>query len=253
MATLTVYPEAGTGSTSCDGQVYRGSAVNETFATIRAGDGTTAETTPAHDALGEFLASTTSNQYNRLRRELFVFDTSALTASASISAATMSINGGVGSSVTGLGDLNIAIVGVPTMAANTSVATSDYQNNASTTTLQSDTTIAFSAWAYAAYNDFAFNATGIGNISKTGVSKFMTRNSADRTNSAPTWSSGAQSTVEANFADTALTTTDPKLVITYTIPSGPANLKTFNGLATASIKTINGLAIASVKSVNGMT
>lgn len=35
--------------------------------------------------------------------------------------------------------------------------------------------------------------------------------------------------------------------------SGPANLKTFNGLAAASIKTINGLAIGSVKSVNGMT
>lgn len=35
-------------------------------------------------------------------------------------------------------------------------------------------------------------------------------------------------------------------------PSGPTNLKTFNGLATASVKTINGLAIGSVKSVNGM-
>lgn len=36
-------------------------------------------------------------------------------------------------------------------------------------------------------------------------------------------------------------------------PTGPSNLKTFNGLATASVKTINGLAIASVKSVNGLT
>lgn len=35
-------------------------------------------------------------------------------------------------------------------------------------------------------------------------------------------------------------------------PLGPANLKTFNGLAAASVKTINGLAIASVKSINGM-
>lgn len=37
------------------------------------------------------------------------------------------------------------------------------------------------------------------------------------------------------------------------VVSGPANLKTFNGLATASIKTINGLAIGSIKSVNGLT
>lgn len=46
-------------------------------------------------------------------------------------------------------------------------------------------------------------------------------------------------------------------VFSATVPfagtaDGPANLKTFNGLAAASIKTINGLAIASVKSVNGM-
>jgi hypothetical protein len=38
----------------------------------------------------------------------------------------------------------------------------------------------------------------------------------------------------------------------YPFASGPANLKTRNGLATASIKTINGLAIASVKTYNGV-
>jgi hypothetical protein len=35
--------------------------------------------------------------------------------------------------------------------------------------------------------------------------------------------------------------------------SGPAKLKTWNGLATAKIKTINGLAIAKVKTINGLT
>lgn len=34
--------------------------------------------------------------------------------------------------------------------------------------------------------------------------------------------------------------------------SGPANLKTYDGLAKASIKTFNGLAIASVKTFNGL-
>jgi len=34
--------------------------------------------------------------------------------------------------------------------------------------------------------------------------------------------------------------------------SGPANLKSYNGLAKASIKSINGLAIASIKSINGL-
>ncbi|KKK56835.1 hypothetical protein LCGC14_3060550 [marine sediment metagenome] len=34
--------------------------------------------------------------------------------------------------------------------------------------------------------------------------------------------------------------------------SGPANLKSFNGLASVSIKSINGLAMASVKSINSL-
>jgi len=36
-------------------------------------------------------------------------------------------------------------------------------------------------------------------------------------------------------------------------PSGPANLKSINGLAKASIKSRNGLAIGSIKSINGLS
>lgn len=35
--------------------------------------------------------------------------------------------------------------------------------------------------------------------------------------------------------------------------AGPANVKTWDGLALASVKTVNGLAIASVKSIDGLT
>ncbi len=35
-------------------------------------------------------------------------------------------------------------------------------------------------------------------------------------------------------------------------PAGPANMKTWDGLATASVKTMDGLAIASVKTWNGL-
>lgn len=47
-------------------------------------------------------------------------------------------------------------------------------------------------------------------------------------------------------------TNDMKMVIDGTLASGPALVKTFNGLATASVKTVNGLAIASVKTKNGL-
>jgi len=36
------------------------------------------------------------------------------------------------------------------------------------------------------------------------------------------------------------------------VPSGPANVKTYNGVASASTKTIDGVAIASVKTWNGI-
>jgi len=47
----------------------------------------------------------------------------------------------------------------------------------------------------------------------------------------------------------------PKLAITYTStpPSGPAGIKTINGIAIASVKTINGIATGSIKSWNGLT
>jgi len=44
-----------------------------------------------------------------------------------------------------------------------------------------------------------------------------------------------------------------RITIYYTeTASGPANLKSINGLAKASIKSRNGLAIASIKSINGL-
>lgn len=54
--------------------------------------------------------------------------------------------------------------------------------------------------------------------------------------------SGAGSSYGAVFASFA----------PYVAASGPANLKSWNGLAKASIKSINGLAIASIKSVDGL-
>lgn len=41
--------------------------------------------------------------------------------------------------------------------------------------------------------------------------------------------------------------------LTYPFSSGPANLKSWNGLAKASIKSINGLAIASIKNIDGLS
>lgn len=47
-------------------------------------------------------------------------------------------------------------------------------------------------------------------------------------------------------------TTKYSIYLTYSVISGPANVKTYKGLASASVKTCKGLAIASVKTKKGL-
>ena len=42
------------------------------------------------------------------------------------------------------------------------------------------------------------------------------------------------------------------IIGTYTAVSGPANIKSWNGVAIANIKSINGISISSIKSINGL-
>lgn len=72
---------------------------------------------------------------------------------------------------------------------------------------------------FSSLNAFTFNATGLGNIAKTGISKFSARNANyDAANVAPTWSSLQRSALEAFYADNGGSTNDPKLVVTFTGP-----------------------------------
>ena len=112
--------------------------------------------------------------------------------------------------------------------------------------------ITYANWLTTVYNDFTFNATGIGNINKTGISKFGTRNANyDVANTAPALSSinDRWHYLDGYFADETGTANDPKLVVAYSASSA---IKTWDGLAKASIKTMNGLAIASVKTWDGL-
>ena len=76
-------------------------------------------------------------------------------------------------------------------------------------------------WSTSAYNDFTLNATGISNVSKTGVSKFGLRNPEyDVANSAPANPGGAvQNTLVCHYdADRTGTTNDPKLTVVHSEP-----------------------------------
>lgn len=212
MAILTVYPDPDAEITSVDGFVGR-TGVSESWATIIAGAGnTSSDNAPT----GNFIAAGatgTSNLWESLIRSIFLFDTSALGASASISAAVLSLTGTSKLDPSGLAP-NIDIY-TSTPASNTALANADYSQLGSTS--QTGSPISYTSYSTTGYNDFTFNATGIGNISKTGVSKFGARNANyDVAGTAPTWSAGTAFRLQGIYADTAGTSTDPKLVITYT-------------------------------------
>jgi len=209
-ATLTAYPDAGDpGTTTIDGVVQR-SGVNETFGTIRGGAGTLA--TNATDFLftAQLDATGTTNQYGRLRRSIALFDTSSLTTSASISSATIGAYGWSKTNALGSADWH---VGSATPASNTTLAASDY-GNCGTISFGS---IAYASFSTSGYNDITLDSNGLGNISKTGVSKFSFQLSWDINNSfTGSWANSAISNFDNYSADQAGTTNDPKLVVTYT-------------------------------------
>lgn len=222
----TYYPDAGSGSTTVDGYVGRG-GVSESWSSIRNhtdGNGTATAGDP--DVAAMLEASVTTDEWATLTRGFFTFDSSALTASATISAAVFSIYGSSKADTLGTSTSQGSILVVSSNPAlSNTLGNADYDQIGSTS-FGSKTYANYSA---SAYNDFTMNASGISNVSKTGISKFAVRIGADFFDSTPTWSSGASIILEARFADATGTTNDPKLVVTYTLPSATRKFSASGG------------------------
>ncbi len=101
--------------------------------------------------------------------------------------------------------------------SNNALVVGDYGNTGST---EFSTAITYTNWSTTGYNDFALNASGLAAISKTGVSKFSTRNANyDVANVAPPWRVDAGTHIIAYAADQAGTANDPKLVVVHSVPT----------------------------------
>jgi len=174
-------------------------------------------------------------------RNFVLFDTSALTSAATISASVLSLAGDTKTNADA-GLLTTHIV-ASTPAATNDITTADYDQLGSTS---------FANIVYASistggtYNAFTLDSNGIANISKTGISKFGIKTDGDLNNNAPS----GQNQIEFSSADNTGTSIDPKLVVTYTVVVGPANLKSYNTNLSANIKSIDTNLIANVKSLN---
>ena len=211
MATLTVYPDPHEETSTVDGYVQR-DGVDETWATIIAGAGTGANDSGALLYVRIFCSGTT-DKWADVRRPILLFDTSSLGAGAIISATILSLYGYLKSDTLSITpDIDIY---TSSPGHNTYLAAADYGQVQAVS--QTGSPITFGNFSATGYNNFTFNATGRGNISKTGISKFGARNSNyDVSETPPAWTADEGSSFQMYAAERANTTQDPKLVVTYT-------------------------------------
>ena len=175
-------------------------------------NGTSVDLTTAAYYVFYIATYSATNLWGSLYRSFYSFDTSSLGAGASISGATFGYYGY--SKSDGLSCTpSVNLYGwVPSSNANTLV-NGDYSKRG--TTAFCDTPITYSGWSTSGYNNFALNASGIGNISKTGVSCFSLLNdSYDVAGTQPNWVTSAASYLRGYTSDNG--SNEPQLVVTYT-------------------------------------
>src|SRR3990167_6907639 len=208
--TSTFYPNGNT----ADGGVSRGPGSPEAWTTIRSSAGTAVNNTGTC-SLPTYIYSpnTSGDTWGSLYRGSFVFDTSPIEDTDTISSAIFSLFCcGKSDTLSITPDLNIYGI---TTGSDTNIVAADY--NIANWGAEWSTAITYASWSTVAYNDFALNGTGVAAVSKTGMTKIGTRNANyDIANVAPTHSVSGDSFVEGNFADTAGTASDPILVVTHT-------------------------------------
>ena len=224
--TLTSYPDAGSGVTTCDGYTLHGDGfTNYTFANLIAGAGeaSSVDGTAIYLARLRNTTGTPTNRFRYLYRGLLTFDTSSLTSGAEVSAVTLTLEGVIKNN--GLGESSLEIVS-SAPASNNNIVNGDHDSLGSTS---------FSSKAYGDYsaggyppgggsdNDFTFNASGIAHVSKTGITCLGTRIGWDLNGSfTGSWSATGDTYYTCVSADYTGTSYDPKLVVTYTAGEPPA-------------------------------
>lgn len=235
------------GTTTVDGNVNR-TGVNESLAVIRAGAGTGSSGT-GQNISWQLSSSGSDPNYATLIRSILTFDTSAIPDTDTISSARLRLYANAKSDgLSGESSNNSkTVLTLSSPAANNAIANSDFSQVGSTDLGRSDTQANITT---SAYNDITLNATGLANISKTGVTPLGIRAAwdFDNTTTGITWASGQDQRILFNSADNG-GGNHPILEVTH---AASTSIKTYDGLATASVKTVNGLAIASVKNRNGL-
>jgi hypothetical protein len=209
--TSTFRPAAGN-TDPIDGTLSR-TGVNQTFGNICTGNGTGADATTSPGTASALVSTSTSNQFSDLYRSIFLFDTSAIPAANTVSAATLTLTGDV--KANNLGSNGIVIVG-SAPAANNALASGDFQTMSKTAFCSA---VAYAALATGAgTTDFNFNASGIAAIAKDTGARTKLGSMSDWDQSGTfggVWGSVLFNYWDVYHADAAGTTQDPLLTVTH--------------------------------------
>jgi len=191
-----------------------GDVANRNVASFSACRGATTGTTLNQGGDVRTLEFTIFSGNYYIGRAFYPTDTTALTSSAVITAATLNVYGGTAS--TNADSQSIGLT-ANTQADPATLATTDFNDITLDSPTEGATHKTYASWTNSAYNAFALNATGLTFISKTGYTKIGLRATGDINNGVPTV---GENYIHASSSATAGTSNDPYLEVVYTLPSG---------------------------------
>ena len=207
--TLTAYPDPNPETTTVDGYVSNSNAVWATARSASTGNN-------ANDSSSIAYVRTAGTD---IYRGFALFSTAALTSGAIVTAGVLSVVPNSTANFDNDGDDWVNVLS-SNPASNTALANGDFPQvgDALDNPTEGSTRADITGVSTGSYLDFALNAAGLAWISQTGVSKFGFREGHDCIASLP----ASNNEILWRTADTGGTSSDPKLVVTYTPP--PAGL-----------------------------
>lgn len=212
--TSTFYPDPNPETTTVDGTI-RNQAAGGWSSVQGAATGTTAfDSLSVIFTSAEFVSGTTFN----IDRAFMLWDTAAIPDTDDIASATVDFF--IDVIENGINDANsyTTIVGLTSPASNTALATADFdQCGAIDNPTKFSNDVDHDSLTDEAYYSWTINATGLANISKTGITKWGWRMGHDIVDSTP--GTGTVNEINADSADASGTSQDPRLVVIHAAPS----------------------------------
>lgn len=220
--TTELFPDPDPESTTVDGQVFVNDLGSVAYNTLRDDTGSGFDSTAAELLNPSLSATTTTDQYNNMSRYVVLTDSAGIDDGDQIDSATFEFVATlIGADDMGGDSLSFVLLDAA-LASNTALAAGDFDavvpSGSAATKQATDITLQSVNTDGATYNVLTFNATGEGNISKTGVESWGMILETDASRTAPTWASDGRANVTIDTAEQTGTTTDPKVVVVHSVP-----------------------------------